>query len=66
MNRKFTLAWVAIFALIIAVEGIALVNRDDGDTLSEHVWAVLDLSPALALPLGAFFLWLFLHFVWRK
>ena len=29
------IGWLAIFAVI---EGVALSNKKDGDTLSEHVW----------------------------
>lgn len=40
MNR-FTLLW-ALWALAFCViEGVALVNKSRGDTLSEHLWAWL-------------------------
>lgn len=33
------LAWVVWGVYFCVVEGLALANRRDGDTLSEHVWA---------------------------
>lgn len=70
-------AWLVIvgcFAMGFAVtEGLALANRADGDTLSEHVWAVLKVRtgrhpavPYLVWPLRLVVFWLFawlaLHF----
>lgn len=34
----FTVAWLAWLAYFVVVEGVALFNSKDGDTLSEHVW----------------------------
>lgn len=34
----FTLLWVLWLVAFLVVEGIALFNRQEGDTLSEHVW----------------------------
>ena len=36
----WTFAWILWAAMFAAVEGAALANRDSGDTLSEHIWAV--------------------------
>lgn len=33
------IAWVVWGVYFCVVEGLALANRRDGDTLSEHVWA---------------------------
>lgn len=34
----FTLLWVGIVIYFVIVEGVALVRKKRGDTLSEHVW----------------------------
>ena len=34
----FTLLWVGIIVYFVIVEGVALVRKKRGDTLSEHVW----------------------------
>lgn len=60
------LAWLAAFAVL---EGIALLNRRDGDTLSENVWRAL--LPSRGAPywrlrrfvLLAFCAWLSAHFL---
>jgi hypothetical protein len=36
----FTVVWVAVFVVGGVTELVALLNRRDGDTLSEHVWRV--------------------------
>ena len=35
----FTVAWLLWIGAFAVVEGVALFNRREGDTLSEHVWA---------------------------
>lgn len=65
----WTLAWCGWFAGFLLIEGWALFNRTEGDTLSEHVWRwwrVHDPRPTLAvklarIPLALFLLWLLLH-----
>ena len=34
----FTVAWLLWFGMFAAVEGIAIVRKARGDTLSEHMW----------------------------
>lgn len=34
----YTWAWLAWLAAFGVIEGKALLNKRDGDTLSEHVW----------------------------
>lgn len=38
-------AWLA-FAMFAALEGLAVLDTDPGDTLSEHVWAFYQARPA--------------------
>jgi hypothetical protein len=60
---------VGRFAAFLLIEGWALFNRTEGDTLSEHVWSwwrVRDSRPTLLvvlarIPLALFLLWLFVH-----
>lgn len=35
---NWTYAWLAWLAAFAVIEGAALFNKKDGDTLSEHVW----------------------------
>lgn len=63
-------AWLVIVGCFTTgfavVEGLALANRVDGDTLSEHVWAILRVragrhpaAPWLVWPLRVVVFWLF-------
>lgn len=37
----WTWAWIGWGVYFACVEGVALFNKETGDTLSEHVWAFL-------------------------
>lgn len=65
----FTIGWI-VWALGFAVlEGVALVNKRKGDTLSEHVWKYFDVDTKrwtfLRFVLTAGMVWLTGHFVFR-
>lgn len=67
LKSKYTYLWVGWLAAFLAVEAFALVNREPGgDTLSEHVWHVLDKGDFWYYLLGAFLTWLVVHFLARK
>lgn len=34
----YTWAWIFWLAFFAVIEGIALADKDRGDTLSEHIW----------------------------
>ena len=56
----------------MAIEVPAIIDKKPGDTLSDHVWKFLGVK-GYPLPkgyklrrgaLGAFLVWLFVHFLW--
>ncbi len=65
--------WVAWLLVFVAIEAAALINKDRGDTLSEHVWAWFSLKgnkgklkwwqALLRFAFLAFWVWLTLHFL---
>jgi hypothetical protein len=65
-------AWIAWLAAFVAIEGKALFNKTEGDTLSEHVWRWFG-TAKLTKPSGwvrlrrfvllAFMAWLSVHFL---
>lgn len=63
----FTWLWIAWGAAFLVIEGVALVNKQPGDTLSEHVWRwfrIKGKSPswtAARFGLLAFLVWLTGH-----
>jgi len=69
LNSDFTIAWFIWGGLFAAIEGVALFNKREGDTLSEHVWKWFQVKKsnpkALALRTGlfGFMAWLTAHFV---
>lgn len=71
MRRWYTIGWIAWLGIFAALEGTALANHTDGDTLSENVWIwfhVLEPHPtplhiAGRVALALFLLWLLFHMV---
>lgn len=65
----FTVAWIIWILGFLVIEGIALANKAEGDTLSEHVWKYLLVkrgAPYWRLrrfSLLAFLAWLATHFL---
>ena len=71
----FTILWIVWLGIFAAVEGVALANKREGDTLSEHVWLWFatkregaDTQPSGMVRLRRFVLlagvcWLLAHFL---
>lgn len=67
--NTFTALWIVWGLMFLGVEGVALFNKQAGDTLSEHVWGwlrVKDVRPtgptvALRVVLAGFLVWLLGH-----
>ena len=59
-----TAAWCAWAAEGAILEGIALRQKRRGDTLSEHIWALVRLPPVWWTVLGLM-IWATLHFLGR-
>jgi hypothetical protein len=51
------LTWVC-FGLFVILEGLAVLDSDPGDTLSEHVWAFYMARPARFNLVAGFTIWL--------
>lgn len=65
----YTWAWIFWLALFAVIEGAAIIDRDRGDTLSEHVWAWFGVRgkpkgyKARRFVLLAFLAWLVVHLI---
>ncbi len=65
----YTIAWILWILAFGVIEGKALMNKQAGDTLSEHVWAwfsVADKGKAWRIRrvvLLGFLSWLLVHFM---
>ena len=56
----FWMIWLGTF---IVAEGIAILDRDRGDTLSESVWFLQRSFWPLTVGLGILLVFLFVHFI---
>ena len=69
MDDTYSLLWLAWIALFGVIEGAAIINKQKGDTLSEHVWWLFSVSDksnwylARRTALGGFLAWLVAHFM---
>ena len=63
LKRKFTIGWIVIMVQFVVWEMIGVFSPDKGDTFSEHVWVLLGVGAVVWLPLAAFMIWAFLHFM---
>lgn len=70
MNDLYTWLWIGWIGAFAVIEGAALINKDEGDTLSEHVWNWFKVkdekSPRRTfrmVMLGGFLGWLSIHFM---
>jgi hypothetical protein len=65
----FTFGWIVWFLYFVVLEGLALANSKEGDTLSEHVWRWFDVDAGQwtfkRFVLAAGMLWLSGHFIFR-
>lgn len=71
--NPWTLSWVVWLAAFGVIEGLALLNKRPGDTLSEHVWHWFAVARSTPQPDGwtrlrrfallAGVTWLGVHFV---
>lgn len=64
IDLTFTLIFAAFAIPLIAVELYGVWRQKRGDTISENVWWVLRRWPVLKYFVGAFLIWLFVHFLW--
>lgn len=63
---KWRALWIGLLVIVLTFEFIAIFNDEPGDTISENVWALLDLSWLLWMVFGAALTWLVVHFLLPK
>jgi len=69
-KSKYTWLWIAWIVAFLIIEGLAIFNKQAGDTLSEKVWEVGKIKVgratwktwAFRAGLGGLFVWLVPHF----
>ena len=66
---EYTVLWILWILMFAVIEGFALKDKAEGDTLSEHVWKWFSIKKkgkgwrARRFALLAFLAWLVLHFL---
>ena len=66
---SFTWAWIAWLGMFVVIEGWALIDKDPGDTLSEHIWKWFKIKEKprqwtwRRAALAGFLVWLLVHMV---
>jgi hypothetical protein len=64
LKRWFTLGWIGWGLWFLVLEGIALFQKDRGDTLSEHVWWWRGKAGSFGFAsIAALLAWLLYHFL---
>ena len=64
-KKPWVWLWIAWGVLFFAIEIPAILNRDSGDTLSEHVWGLINLGSFFWFAVAAVLVWLLYHFLWE-
>lgn len=66
VQKKWLAFWIVVFGGVFAVgEGVALINDEPGDTLSESVRYLIDQNPYGVGAFIAFMVWFFWHILFQ-
>lgn len=52
--------------MFLVIEFWAIFDDDPDDTLSEHVWSLMNMSSFIAFAVVTLLVWLIYHFVWER
>lgn len=70
LNDTYTWLWIGWLLAFVGIEAVALINKDKGDTLSEHIWKWFSVKEKgnphrtfRMVCLGGFLAWLVTHFM---
>jgi len=58
--------WVAWLVVFLVIEGLAIFNRTDDDTLSEFVWDFITINPIGWAGIAILLVWLISHFLFEN
>lgn len=65
-NTPWPWLWVAWILMFLVIEFWAIFDDDPDDTLSEHVWSLMNMSSFIAFAVVTLLVWLIYHFVWER
>lgn len=58
--------WSAWLLAFVVIETWAILDKDPDDTLSEHVWTLMNASSFITFSVVMLLVWLLYHFVWER
>lgn len=58
--------WAGWILYFLVVEFWAILDSDPDDTLSEHVWTLINASSFIGFMVVGLLVWLIFHFVWER
>lgn len=58
--------WMAWIAMFLVIEFWAIIDDDPNDTLSEHVWSLMNVSSFIGFAVVSLLVWLIYHFVYER
>ncbi len=65
----WTVAWIGWLLMFAVIEGVAIIRKEKGDTLSEHIWKWFRIRDKpqqwtwRRIALAGFLVWLLVHMV---
>ena len=66
LNRKFTIIYAVLAALVVGTELHGVFGSTEGDTISEHYWWLAESTNQLVhIPMVGLFGWLVYHFIFQ-
>lgn len=66
LNTPWPYLWLAWVIAFLVIEFWAILDGDADDTLSEHVWSLMNASSFIGFAVVALLIWLVYHFVWER
>ena len=66
LNTPWPYLWAVWILYFLVVEFAAIFNDSPDDTLSEHVWTLMNASSFITFAVVSLLVWLIYHFVWER
>ena len=65
-KKPWVYLWIIWIGMFLVLEFFAIVNDTPDDTLSEHVWSLMNASSFIGFSVVALLVWLIYHFVYER
>ena len=65
-DTPYPYLWIGWIVSFLVIEFVAIADSDPDDTLSEHVWTLMNASSFIGFAVVSLLVWLIYHFVWER